>query len=121
TWFFLFDSFDEIPEILSSTEADKTVRQYATAISDFLHGLNQCRGIIASRFFHGPRQFGWPRFSILPLSSSRRTELVRKANLKPDVEMNLLGQIETAAQEVRMMASNPMFLGLLCEHMRSGY
>jgi hypothetical protein len=121
TWFFLFDSFDEIPEILSSTEADKTVRQYATAISDFLHGLNQCRGIIASRFFHGPRQFGWPRFSILPLSSSRRTELVRKANLKPDIEMNLLGQLETAAQEVRMMASNPMFLGLLCEHMRSGF
>jgi hypothetical protein len=121
TWFFLFDSFDEIPEILSSTEADKTVRQYATAISDFLHGLNQCRGTIASRFFHGPRQFGWPRFSILPLSSGRRTELVKKANLKPDVEIDLLGQMETAAQEVRLMASNPMFLGLLCEHMRSGY
>ncbi len=26
SWFFLFDSFDEIPEVLSSTEADATIR-----------------------------------------------------------------------------------------------
>jgi len=121
TWFFLFDSFDEIPEVLSSTEADKTIRDYATAISDFLHGLNECRGVIASRFFHGPKQFGWPRFSILPLTSTRKLELIRKANLNIAAEGELIGQLETAPQEISSMASNPMFLGLLCEHMRAGY
>ena len=120
-WFFLFDSFDEIPEVLSSTEADKSIDQYATAISDFLHGLNQCRGVVASRSFHGPKQFGWARFTLLPLSTKRRFGLVKRASLKPAVEIELLGQIETSGPEFTSMVTNPMFLGLLCEHMRSGY
>jgi hypothetical protein len=121
TWFFLFDSFDEIPEVLSSTEADKSIQEYATAISDFLHGLNACRGVIASRFFHGPKQFGWPRFRILPLTSERKSELIKKADLKAGAEAELIGQLETSRQEINSMASNPMFLGLLCEHLRAGY
>ena len=48
TWLFLFDSFDELPEVLSSVEADATIRDYAQAIDDFLSGFNKCRGIIAS-------------------------------------------------------------------------
>lgn len=121
TWLFLFDSFDEIPEVLSSTEADVTIRRYADAISDFLHGLNQCRGIIASRQFRGPGQSGWPRFRILPLSETRRLELIQKAELKPDLEKYLIGGLGAAEQEIRSMASNPLFLGLLCEHVRTGH
>jgi len=121
TWFFLFDSFDEIPEILSSTEADKSIREYASAISDFLHGLNECRGIIASRFFHGPKQFGWPRFRVLPLTTNRQLELIKRADLSTKAEGELIGQLGTAGYDIRTMAGNPMFLGLLCEHMRSGY
>ena len=121
TWFFLFDSFDEIPEVLSSTEADKIISKYATAVSDFLHGMNECRGVVASRFFHGPKQFGWPRFRILPLSQNGRIELVKRADLKSSVEVQLLGQLETTGHEIKSMSGNPMFLGLLCEHMRSGH
>jgi predicted NACHT family NTPase len=49
TWLFLFDSFDEIPDVLSSTESDDVIKAYSGAISDFLHGMNVCRGVIASR------------------------------------------------------------------------
>src|SRR5205085_1248103 len=94
--------------------------QYASAISDFLHGFNECRGIIASRFFRGPKQFGWPRFRILPLSEERRLELVRKATLTPIIENDLLGHLDSAPQDIRAMASNPMFLSLLCAHMKAG-
>ncbi|GBE91481.1 NACHT domain-containing protein [Nostoc cycadae] len=63
TWLFLFDSFDELPEVLSSVDADITIRNYSEAIDDFLSGFNQCRGIIASRQFRGPnsppRKFCW--------------------------------------------------------------
>lgn len=121
TWLFLFDSFDELPEVLSSTEADTMIISYADAISDFLSGMNQCRGIIASRQFRGPGQLGWPRFRILPLSEKRRAELVCKADLKPELENTLIGQMGMAAShEIRSMANNPMFLGLLCEHIRAG-
>ncbi len=121
TWLFLFDSFDELPEVLSSTESDEMIRSYSGAIRDFLHGMNKCRGIIASRQFRGPGGFGWPRFRILPLSEARRLELIRKAELKPDLEKDLMGQLGMARQEIRSMASNPMFLGLLSEHVRMGH
>ena len=39
-WFFLFDSFDEIPEVLSSTDVDEVIKDYSSAINDFLHGMN---------------------------------------------------------------------------------
>jgi hypothetical protein len=120
TWLFLFDSFDELPEVLSSTEADETIRSYGEAISDFLHGMNQCRGIIASRQFRGPGRLGWPRFRILPLAEKRRLDLIRRANLKTILEKELIGQLGLAVPEIRSMASNPMFMGLLCEHMKTG-
>jgi len=120
TWLFLFDSFDEIPDVLSSTEADAIIRKYSDAISDFLHGLNLCRGIVASRQFRGPGQSGWPRFRILQLSEKKREELVQKADLGSDLQTTIVGQLGIAGDEIRGMTSNPMFLGLLCEYMRAG-
>jgi len=120
TWLFFFDSFDEIPDVLSSVEADLAIRTYAQAIADFLGGLNSCRGIIASRQFRGPGQLGWPRFRILGLSRSRRFLLIRRAALETKPEADLLSGIEIASEEIRAMATNPMFLGLLVEHIRNG-
>ena len=119
TWLFLFDSFDELPEILSSVEADATIRNYEQAIDDFLSGFNTCRGIIASRHFRGPKHLGWPLFRILPLES-RRWELIRKAELDPAIERELSQNLAIAPSEIQEMAKNPMFLGLLCEEMRAG-
>jgi hypothetical protein len=85
TWFFLFDSFDELPGVLSSTEQDDYITEYSDAISDFLHGFNNiCRGIVASRGFRGPGRADWPRFRILGLSDARQFEIIRKANLPSD-------------------------------------
>jgi hypothetical protein len=121
TWFFLFDSFDELPEVLSSTEADTTIKSYGDAIHDFLHGMNQCRGVVASRQFRGPTYFGWPHFRILSLTEKRRLELIQKAGHKAEIENELVGKLAIASQDIRLMSSNPMLLNLLCEHMKSGY
>ena len=118
TWLFLFDSFDEIPEILSSTEANELIVSYAEAIYDFLHGMNKCRGIIASREYRGPRYLGWPRFRVLPLSEKRQTELIRRSNPKNAYESMIIGGLGAAVLGMRSMASNPMYLGLLCEYVQ---
>jgi hypothetical protein len=120
TWLFLFDSFDELPDVLSSTEADATIRSYADAISDFLGGMNRCRGVVASRHFRGPGQSRWPRFRILPLSEKRRLRLVRQALLEPAVEQKIRAHLEDPTPDARNMFGNPMLLGLLCEHMKGG-
>ena len=120
TWLFLFDSFDELPEVLSSVEADTVTRNYAEAINDFLHSFNnKCRGIIASRQFRGPKHLSWPRFRILPLDN-RRLELIRNAELDSELEKELIKQWRNASHEIQEMTKNPMFLGLICETMRNG-
>jgi hypothetical protein len=116
---FLFDSFDEIPEILSSTQADDVINKYSNAISDFLSGMNECRGIVASRSYKGPEHQGWRKFRILELSPTRQRTLVRRAlTLQPGLVSQVIGELSLAQEDVRTMARNPMLLGLLCEHMR---
>lgn len=117
TWLFLFDSFDEIPDILSSTEADTTIREYAEAISDFLHRMNKCRGIVASREYKGPRFLGWPKFRILPLTLDRKLELIKRTGLRLEVQKVIANGISQSATDFRYLTGNPMFLNLLCEFM----
>jgi hypothetical protein len=120
TWFFLFDSFDEIPEVLSSTEEDDIVKSYAEAISDFLGGLSKCRGVVASRHYRGPGKSGWAKFRVLELSEARRNELVKNADLDSKVEAEVKGQLAMASDDIRELSKNPMLLGLLCIHLKAG-
>jgi hypothetical protein len=121
TWIFLFDSFDELPDVLSSTEADATIRMYAEAIHEFLHGMNKCRGMIASRYFRGPTRLTWPRFRILALARERRVKLIHKIGLSVEVEQKLIAWTDSAGQDFYLLVKNPMFLGLVCNHVRKGY
>ncbi|BBH69200.1 hypothetical protein ACTI_58850 [Actinoplanes sp. OR16] len=117
-WYFLFDSFDEIPEILGATENDPIVERYADAIHQFLHGVNRSPGIVASRDFKGPRRYGWPRFTVLRLTQDQRRELVDRADLDREARRVVLTGLTSADAAVATLAENPMLLGLLCEHVR---
>ncbi|SCE65890.1 NACHT domain-containing protein [Micromonospora chokoriensis] len=119
TWLFLFDSFDEIPEVLTATELDATVGRYADALYDFLHGMNVSPGVIASREFKGPRRFGWPRFTVQRLTDRQKRELIHKADLAPDAEGQVYAALAGADPMVNRLSGNPMLLGLLCEHVRT--
>jgi len=120
TWLFLFDSFDELPEVLSAVDADDIIQQYSEAISDFLHGMNKCRGIIASRAFRGPKLLKWPRFRILPLSEKRQLELIAKAELPKERASRFRGNLRLADYNIRAVANNPMFLSILCDYAKLG-
>lgn len=120
-WLFLFDSFDEMPDILGSTQVDDTIDQYTSAISDFLAGMNLCRGIIASRPYRGPSQTGWTLFVVQPLNSKQQRELIRRSDSRGELEKtNLFGQILSSKDQIKDMATNPMFLSLLCNYMKAG-
>jgi hypothetical protein len=118
TWMFLFDSFDEIPAVLGAVEANNVIDQYASALYDFLTGMNACRGVIASREFRGPKRISWPRFRVLRLTDEQRKDLIDKLDLPKDVEQRIIGGLATADAAVRQLADNPLFLALLCEHQR---
>lgn len=119
TWLFLFDSFDEIPDLLSAKDTRRVAPLYAQAIADFLGPFTRCRGIVASRDFTSPDLSQFTRFRILRLSQRQQHRLIRRADLDRSVDRALRSGLATASQDITTFASNPMFLGLLCEHMRT--
>jgi hypothetical protein len=121
SWFFLFDSFDELADVLSSTDADDIITSYSNAISDFLGGINACRGVVASREYRGPARRNWRVFRVIELSARRQDELIRLAFMNyPTQAADLYDGLSSAADDVRIMSRNPMLLGLLCQHVRLG-
>ena len=116
TWLFLFDSFDEIPEVLSSVEADKKIQNYAEAIRDFLSVFSQCRGIISSREYRGPRVLNISKFRILPLSEFRQKQLIKNIDLDGLEADRVIGELGNSSYGFKAMSGNPMFLALLCEY-----
>lgn len=116
-WLFLFDSFDEIPEVLSSTEDDETVHAFSEAISEFVRGMHTCRGVIASRNFRAPQKQGLPTFRIVPLSEKRKLDLIAKADLG-DAEPQLVAALRELPPELAALSANPLFLGLLIEYIK---
>jgi hypothetical protein len=119
SWLLLLDSFDEIPDVLSSTESDNAVAEYALAINSFLSGMRSSRAIVASREFRGPKTFRVPRFTIVALTAKQQNDLIKRSGLKPDQQGTVHAGLAIADPELQQMAKNPMFLGLVCEYVRS--
>lgn len=116
-WFFLFDSFDEMPDVLHAATGSKAVNEYSQALRQFLDGMGECRGVLASREYKGPSSLPWSKFRILPLGVDRQSRLVENSFLDD-------GQIRRVQQHLAVGASslgnNPLFLTLLCRHVKDG-
>lgn len=114
-WFFLFDSFDEIPAVLHAEKGSPATKDYSEAIRMFLEGMGACRGVLASREFKGPESLPWKKFRILRLSSIKQRELVENAFLSPSQERSVL--LHLAGNE-STLANTPLFLTLLCRYVK---
>jgi hypothetical protein len=114
-WFFLFDSFDEIPEVLHSANEDASVDKYGRAIQQFMDGLGSCHGVLASREFKSPKTIPWPRLRILPLSERLQEELIGNTFLSKSLKKLSLRTVLTSPSSIYR---NPLFITLLCRYVR---
>lgn len=114
-WLFLFDSFDEIPAVLHAEAGSNVVRQYSQAIRQFLEGMGECKGILASREFKGPEALPWKKLRILPLSGAKQDELIQNSFLSAQ-QMSLVRQ--HLASSDSSIGATPLFLTLLCRYIR---
>jgi NACHT domain len=115
-WLFLFDGFDEIPDVLAAVQVDATIRRYADAISSFCADVGACRSVIASRDYRGPERLDWPRLEIVGLNDERQRDFVRRARLGPVRERVVLRGLPLASSSVQQLIDNPMFLGLVVNY-----
>lgn len=114
-WFFLFDSFDEIPAVLHSASESENVKQYSRAIRQFLDGMGDCRGVLASREYKGPNTIPWQKFRILKLDEKRQRNLVRNSFLSDERIEIVLQHLATNKSK---LGNNPLFLTLLCRYVK---
>lgn len=114
-WLFLFDSFDEIPAVLHAEAGSNSIRQYSRAIRQFLEGMGECKGILASREFKGPEALPWKKLRILPLSGGKQDELIQNSFLSAQ-QMSLVRQ--HLANSDSSIGATPLFLTLLCRYVR---
>ena len=125
---FLFDGFDEIPEIMQSTEADQTIDEYVLAIENFITGdSSQCQGIIASRPYHGPGRYSLPIIEIRELSADAQLKLIRNSGLSKG-QQNLLNSLlpvdperpkaAGSSTDLSSLITSPLFLSLLIDYVR---
>lgn len=114
-WIFLFDSFDEIPAVLHSATGSNIIRLYSQAIRQFLEGMGECKGILASREFKGPEALPWKKVRILPLSGEKQDELIINSFMSK-MNMNLVRNHLANAQS--SIGSTPLFLTLLCRYVK---
>ena len=114
-WFFLFDSFDEIPAVLHAASGDQSVADYSLAIRQFMEGLGDCRGVVASREYKSPKSLQWPKLRILQLSDERQEELIDRTFLTSEQRQIALRHISINASST---FRNPLFLTLLARYVR---
>jgi len=119
-FFFIFDSFDEIPAVMDAYEEGELVRQYAKALDDFLHGPHRCRGLVCSRPYRAPKIFMGQRMTIRPLSPKRVKQaleryLIQKSQLAQRAWHELVRERDDLLQVIR----TPFYLALLARYVEA--
>jgi len=117
-WLFLFDSFDEIPAVLHAETGSNVIKKYSQALRQFLEGMGECKGILASREFKGPEALPWKKLRILPLTGEKQDELILNSFLN---EENMKMVRQHLASSHSSIGSTPLFLTLLCRYVRDEY
>jgi hypothetical protein len=114
-WIFLLDSFDEIADVMHASDENAVIHEYSEAIRHFLDGVGDCKAVVASREFKGPRQLPWHKIRILPLRDLRQRELIGQAFLSLDHKRLVERHVVYSDPHTYR---NPMFLGLLCRFVK---
>ncbi|NES24185.1 MAG: hypothetical protein F6K41_36055 [Symploca sp. SIO3E6] len=93
-FFFIFDSFDEMPMVLDCDDRSDRLKQISLAFDTFFKDLHKCRGIVSSRPFRQPVGFRSRRLTIRPFQEKQ---------LRTAMKNWLLGEGLDADQLVRRL------------------
>jgi len=109
--YFIFDSFDEISEVLDAGQDEAVINALSEVISRFISTDQASKGILASRMFRRPTAFQAHKvLEIRPLSESAALGgLSRFANLAHQKSLDLL----TQRPDLSPLMRNPFMMVLL--------
>ncbi|MGK7927340.1 MAG: NACHT domain-containing NTPase [Spirulina sp.] len=77
-FFFLFDSFDEMPMVLDCDDRSRQLKEISQAFDTFFQDLHKCRGILSSRPFRRPIGFRDRKLEIRPFQEKQIRAAMKK-------------------------------------------
>ncbi len=116
-FFFIFDSFDEIPLVMDSPENSWAIDAVSKCLNNFLQGAHSSQGIVASRYFKKPTDAlgAGTIYRIRPFDETRVRDILRSVGGQN--EADILDAFRTKAAVLRS-ATNPMIANLLASYVR---
>lgn len=110
--FFIFDSFDEMSELLDADEDSDVINALSDVISRFIRTHPLSRGVLASRVFRRPTQAfrAQKLLEIRPLSEASITDAL---NRYPEFDEPLRRKLFTQRPDLIPLARNPFMMALL--------
>lgn len=113
-FFFLLDSFDEIPLVLDADENAEVVRQYALALNRFLHAPHSSRGLVSSRPYRSPKAFVGQKLTIRALTNNQiRSALGKYLSERRELAYQTWQELERDRSDLLQFVRNPFYLNLL--------
>lgn len=115
-FFFLFDSFDEIPAIMDSDGNQKLIQEYSDAIYRFFNSATKCKGLVCSRPYRAPTGFMGQKIRILSLSNKKiKQALYKYLDQERELAVKLWQEL---SQNYNLLdiTKNPFYLGLLTHY-----
>jgi hypothetical protein len=116
--FFIFDSFDEIPELLDAAEESWLIDQLSEILSRFISTNVNARGVLASRMFRSPTHafLAQKKLEIRPMSEER---ILLALARYPAFTKELQNQLFRDRHDLVPIARNPFLMALLGEWVRN--
>jgi hypothetical protein len=114
-FFFILDSFDEIPAVLDHDESSWIIADLSECISRYLMSGHESRGIVASRLFRQPKILVKERtvLEIQPFSDDR---IIRAIDLACNSPADLKKIVLTERSDLGTIGRNPFLLHLIIYH-----
>jgi hypothetical protein len=116
-FFFIFDSFDEIPLVMDHPENSWAIDAVSRCLNNFLQGTHSSQGIVASRYFKKPSSAlgAATTFRIRPFDERKIREILKV--IGGQSEAAVLEAFRTKSTILRS-ATNPMIAHLLATYVR---
>lgn len=112
--FFLFDSFDEIPELLDSSEESWLIESLSTIFSRFIASSPQSRGILASRMFRRPTS-AYLAEKVLEIRPLTEESIINALSRHPEFTEAIKVRLFRDRPDLVPVARNPLLASLLGE------
>lgn len=116
-WYFVFDSFDEIPCLLGSGNTTEIIESISALLHTFLISGKQNGGIVASRLFNtSPEQLkAEVTLSIQELNDEKIKKILNK-NI--DHSMDVIDKLFKEREDLVVLCRNPLWLSLFVDYVQ---